>query len=152
MKFFSNLKGSFNSFRMLFNFQGSSLRLQGLYFTISFRLCQVLFFLNLRGFFSRRPLRDSFITISHPPFQSQYLFYIFFENLTSFFFILSFFLKQENLLTFFRKFDIVIELEKDAPVAQLDRVTGYEPVGQGFESLQARQGKPIGIFRSVFCI
>ena len=23
-------------------------------------------------------------------------------------------------------------------VAQLDRVTGYEPVGQGFESLQAR--------------
>ncbi len=26
-------------------------------------------------------------------------------------------------------------------VAQLDRVTGYEPVGQGFESLQARQLK-----------
>ena len=26
-----------------------------------------------------------------------------------------------------------------ALVAQLDRVTGYEPVGQGFESLQARQ-------------
>ena len=25
-----------------------------------------------------------------------------------------------------------------APVAQLDRVTGYEPVGQGFESLPAR--------------
>ena len=24
-------------------------------------------------------------------------------------------------------------------VAQLDRVTGYEPVGRGFESLQARQ-------------
>ena len=28
----------------------------------------------------------------------------------------------------------------NALVAQLDRVTGYEPVGQGFESLQARQG------------
>ncbi len=28
---------------------------------------------------------------------------------------------------------------KYALVAQLDRVTGYEPVGQGFESLQARQ-------------
>ena len=28
-----------------------------------------------------------------------------------------------------------------ALVAQLDRVTGYEPVGQGFESLQARQQK-----------
>ena len=27
----------------------------------------------------------------------------------------------------------------DALVAQLDRVTGYEPVGQGFESLAARQ-------------
>ena len=26
-----------------------------------------------------------------------------------------------------------------APVAQLDRVTGYEPVGRGFESLWARQ-------------
>ena len=26
-----------------------------------------------------------------------------------------------------------------ALVAQLDRVTGYEPVGRGFESLQARQ-------------
>ena len=25
------------------------------------------------------------------------------------------------------------------PVAQLDRVFGYEPKGQGFESLQARQ-------------
>ena len=27
---------------------------------------------------------------------------------------------------------------KNALVAQLDRVTGYEPVGRGFESLQAR--------------
>ncbi len=26
---------------------------------------------------------------------------------------------------------------KHAPVAQLDRVTGFEPVGRGFESLQA---------------
>ena len=29
----------------------------------------------------------------------------------------------------------------NALVAQLDRVTGYEPVGRGFESLQARQAK-----------
>ena len=28
---------------------------------------------------------------------------------------------------------------KYVPVAQLDRVFGYEPKGQGFESLQARQ-------------
>ena len=33
-----------------------------------------------------------------------------------------------------------MKLSKDkcALVAQLDRVTGYEPVGQGFESLAAR--------------
>ena len=30
-------------------------------------------------------------------------------------------------------YDIILEL--NAPVAQLDRVTGYEPVGRGFESL-----------------
>ena len=28
-----------------------------------------------------------------------------------------------------------------ALLAQLDRVTGYEPVGQGFESLAARSGR-----------
>ena len=31
----------------------------------------------------------------------------------------------------------------NALVAQLDRVTGYEPVGRGFESLQARQREPL---------
>lgn len=30
---------------------------------------------------------------------------------------------------------------KNVPVAQLDRVAGYEPVGRGFESLQARHIK-----------
>ena len=34
----------------------------------------------------------------------------------------------------------------NAPVAQLDRVTGYEPVGQGFESLPARQERQITIW------
>ena len=29
----------------------------------------------------------------------------------------------------------------EAPVAQLDRVAGFEPVGRGFESLRARQTK-----------
>ena len=33
-------------------------------------------------------------------------------------------------------------LIEDALLAQLDRVTGYEPVGQGFESLTAHQQKP----------
>ena len=40
---------------------------------------------------------------------------------------------------------------KYALVAQLDRVTGYEPVGQGFESLQARHVKDVP-FRYVFYI
>ena len=30
-------------------------------------------------------------------------------------------------------------LQNTAPVAQLDRVPGYEPVGREFESLRARQ-------------
>ena len=30
-----------------------------------------------------------------------------------------------------------------APVAQLDRVTGYEPVGQGFESHPAYQNRTV---------
>ena len=34
-------------------------------------------------------------------------------------------------------YDIILGL--NAPVAQLDRVTGYEPVGRGFESLLAHQ-------------
>ncbi len=41
----------------------------------------------------------------------------------------------------------IFEHKKYALLAQLDRVTGYEPVGQGFESLAARQNKstPIGV-------
>lgn len=35
-----------------------------------------------------------------------------------------------------------LEKSECALLAQLDRVTGYEPVGQGFESLAARQRKP----------
>ncbi len=46
------------------------------------------------------------------------------------------------LLTFENICDIIIKSSgndfKNVPVAQLDRVTGYEPVGRGFESLQAR--------------
>ena len=37
-----------------------------------------------------------------------------------------------------------------ALVAQLDRVTGYEPVGRGFESLPAYQKKQIPIRVSAF--
>ena len=38
-------------------------------------------------------------------------------------------------------YDIILEL--NAPVAQLDRVTGYEPVGRGFESLLPYQAPSI---------
>ena len=39
-----------------------------------------------------------------------------------------------------------------APVAQLDRVTGYEPVGQGFESLLAHQKNGNFLLKvAVFC-
>ena len=37
-------------------------------------------------------------------------------------------------------------ITQDAPVAQLDRVSGYEPEGQGFESLPARQKKRNHVF------
>ena len=43
-----------------------------------------------------------------------------------------------NPLTFHSKCDKIIQLIEKALLAQLDRVTGYEPVGQGFESLTAR--------------
>ena len=41
-------------------------------------------------------------------------------------------------------YDIILEL--NAPVAQLDRVTGYEPVGRGFESLPAYQNSEVDIY------
>ena len=55
---------------------------------------------------------------------------------------LLFFDFSKKVLTFTLPFVIVIKLtQADASVAQLDRVTGYEPVGQGFESLLAHQKK-----------
>ena len=47
------------------------------------------------------------------------------------------------LLTFYPHKSIIIAVGKTTayvPVAQPDRVFGYEPKGQGFESLQARHG------------
>ena len=38
-----------------------------------------------------------------------------------------------------------------APVAQLDRVTGYEPVGRGFESLPAYQ-RPMSFSHGSFAL
>ncbi len=38
------------------------------------------------------------------------------------------------------------------PVAQLDRVFGYEPKGQGFESLQARQSNVYAFFAYTFFV
>ena len=47
-------------------------------------------------------------------------------------------------------YDIILEL--NAPVAQLDRVTGYEPVGRGFESFwRTRSLVVTGIARLTIC-
>ena len=50
--------------------------------------------------------------------------------------------------TFFKKSldkfkfcDIIYRYEKNVPLAQPDRVFGYEPKGRGFESLMVRQKK-----------
>lgn len=49
------------------------------------------------------------------------------------------FIFQENFfLTSLSNCDIIVKSQGNVPVAQLDRVTGYEPVGRGFEPLQAR--------------
>ena len=45
---------------------------------------------------------------------------------------------SEGTLAFYSRMWYYITAVKNALVAQLDRVTGYEPVGRGFESLQAR--------------
>ena len=47
------------------------------------------------------------------------------------------------LLTNRAKSDIILLLLKYAPVAQLDRVSGYEPEGRGFESLLAYQQRDV---------
>ena len=46
---------------------------------------------------------------------------------------------KNNLLTYFEKSANIVGVLKKyfALVAQLDRVFGYEPKGQGFESLRA---------------
>ena len=46
------------------------------------------------------------------------------------------FLKRDQHLP---KNEAAYRLQSDAPVAQLDRVRGYEPRGREFESLRARQ-------------
>ena len=55
------------------------------------------------------------------------------------------------LLTNQPKSDIILMFLKYAPVAQLDRVSGYEPEGRGFESLLAYQPVwPAAIFAPSF--
>lgn len=43
-----------------------------------------------------------------------------------------------------------LERLRNAPVAQLDRVFGYEPKGRGFESLPAYQFKPFFLTKERF--
>ena len=65
---------------------------------------------------------------------------------------------MEKLFLIFRKKGLLFpdgcailnERHGYAPLAQLDRVSGYGPEGQGFESLTACQNNPIAIRRSDF--
>ena len=75
-----------------------------------------LFFLWLSNLFALRIIQNF----------TQKLKFIFFENNTCFF--------VSSVLIYTGSI-------KSALVAQLDRVSGYEPEGQGFESLPARQIK-----------
>ena len=50
--------------------------------------------------------------------------------------VLHFIKRCDRIYKRWRQIKLLIQY---APVAQLDRVTGYEPVGQGFESLLAHQ-------------
>ena len=53
-------------------------------------------------------------------------------------------------LTSHKKGAIIIKFNGSAPIAQLDRVFGYEPKGRGFESLLAHQAELGRISRSGF--
>ena len=48
---------------------------------------------------------------------------------------------MKKVLIFLHSYVIILWQSENcfALIAQLDRVTGYEPVGRGFESLSARQ-------------
>ena len=46
--------------------------------------------------------------------------------------------------------DIIYRYEKNVPLAQPDRVFGYEPKGRGFESLMVRQKRTIP--NRVWCV
>ena len=64
------------------------------------------------------------------------------ENLDCFFLeLFSFFQKKDLHLSDACASIVGHSRVRYAPVAQLDRVTGYEPVGRGFESLPAYQEK-----------
>lgn len=54
---------------------------------------------------------------------------------------------EQNPLTY-KKRTVIILWHINVPVAQPDRVFGYEPKGRGFESLQARHKKApfLGLF------
>ena len=51
---------------------------------------------------------------------------------------------RKFLLHFVEQYDIITKLSlRHAPLAQLDRASGYGPEGRGFESLTAYHREPI---------
>ena len=56
--------------------------------------------------------------------------------------------KQKFILHFISRYAIISELsERHAPLAQLDRASGYGPEGRGFESLTACHPETVAIQR-----
>lgn len=86
---------------MLFNFQGSSLRLQGLYSTISSSVCQELFFLHPRSFFAPGVPRETASLIYHTPYPKVNTFFVFL-----FFFFLTCFLYTLYIVSVPRSFPL----------------------------------------------
>ena len=98
---------------MLFNFQGSSLRLQGLYSTISSSVCQELFSFIQEVFFAPGVPRETASLIYHTPYPKVNTFFVFlfFKN-DYFLFFSTFYKLMKKALTFFLNFAILIGLNK----------------------------------------
>ena len=76
-------------------------------------------------------------------------------NYTQFFkccqYLFSFYIKiSKNTLDICKILCYYMLRKKKCAPSSADRVPGYEPVGRGFESPQARQQKPVLIFKTGF--
>ena len=81
-----------------------------------------------------------------------FLFLFFLWEFCLLFFLTNFLKKLKKVLAFFESMCYYIRVViRHAPIAQLDRVTDYESVGRGFESLSAYQEQETLFGVSCFC-